>query len=79
MVRPFVKKRLTINSKRDNMDNSDCVIPPVNLRKKRRKERKERKEKEEKRNLSKKRRRHTNNDTLVKHWFPLSFYCIVLQ
>ena len=35
--------------------------------------------KEEKRNLSKKRKRHINNNTLVKHWFPLSFYCLVLR
>ena len=45
--------------------------------KKRKKE--ERRRKEEKRNLSKKLKRHTNNNTLVKHWFPLSFYCLVLQ
>jgi hypothetical protein len=38
-----------------------------------------RRRKEEKRNLSKKRKRHINNNTLVKHWFPLSFYCLVLQ
>jgi hypothetical protein len=42
-----------------------------------RKEKEERKE--EKRNLSKKRKRHINNNKLVKHWFPLSFYCLVLQ
>ena len=35
--------------------------------------------KEEKRNLSKKHKRHINNNTFVKHWFPLSFYCLVLQ
>ena len=35
--------------------------------------------KKENRNLSKKRKRHINNNTLVKHWFPLSFYCFVLQ
>ena len=34
-------------------------------------------EKEEKRNLSKKRKRHKKN-TAVKHWSPLSSYCLVL-
>jgi hypothetical protein len=57
------------------------------LKKKRKKEKKERKkkkkkerkEKKEKRNLSKKRKRHTKNNTLVKHWYPLLNYCLVLQ
>ena len=35
--------------------------------------------KKEKRNLSKKHKRHKNNNTAVKHWFSLSFYCLVLQ
>ena len=43
------------------------------------KKRKERRKEKEKRNLSKKRKRHINNNTLVKHWFSLSFYCLVLQ
>ena len=46
---------------------------------KERKERKKKKEKKEKRNLSKKRKRHKTNNTAVKHWFPLSSYCLVLQ
>jgi hypothetical protein len=37
------------------------------------------KERKENRNLSKKRKRNINNNTFVKHWFPLSFYCLVLQ
>jgi hypothetical protein len=38
-----------------------------------------RNKKKEKRNLTKKRKRHINNNTFVKHWFPPSFYCLVLQ
>ena len=41
---------------------------------------KEKKEKKEKKNeILAKRKRHINNNTFVKHWFPLSFYCLVLQ
>ena len=54
-------------------DNDDGIykLQKTEERKKRRKK--------EKRNLSKKRKRHINNNTLVKHWFPLSFHCLVLQ
>jgi uncharacterized membrane protein len=43
------------------------------------KKKEKKKKKKEKRNLSKKRKRHKNNNTAVKHWFPLSSYCLVLQ
>jgi hypothetical protein len=45
----------------------------------RRKKERNNERKKEKRNLSKKRKRLTICNTLVKHWFPLSFYCLVLR
>jgi hypothetical protein len=50
-----------------NLPRSQCIRSILDLNQK------------EKRNLSKKRKRHINNNTLVKHWFPVSFYCLVLQ
>ena len=60
-------------------DTAEAEVERRKEKEEKRKEEKEQKRKEEKRNLSKNLKRHISNNTLVKHWFPLSFYCLVLQ